>query len=201
MRLHNWAESIFGTGSKIRVLRLLVKYPEREFTEREIADEIKMSPNTVNLALKELRNTNILVYRKIGRAQAYKCNTKSALYVSAKKLFESELEIKNHLIETIKKYLNKSISCIMFGSFVKGTESYSSDLDLLVITDKKDIMEPRVEKLRTEISEKFGTALSPLILTTKELLAQWNKEYIKRIVKEGILICGKKLEEIYGKRA
>ncbi|MEW6070421.1 MAG: nucleotidyltransferase domain-containing protein [Candidatus Thermoplasmatota archaeon] len=201
MRLHNWVESILNTESKIRVLRLLIKYPEREFTEREIADEIKMSPNTVNLALKHLRNTNILVYRKIGKAQGYKSNTKSVLYAPVKALFKNESDVEKRLTETIKKYLSKSLSCIIFGSFAKGIESFTSDLDLLVIADKKDVIEPSVEKLRAEISEKFGTALSPIVLTAKDLRTQRDKEYIKRIVKEGILICGKRLEEIYGKRA
>ena len=87
MKIHCILDDVLGSKSKIRILRLLFKYPEREFTEREIAEIINMSPNTVNLALHECRKTNIFIYKRIGKTHSYKCNSDSVLFSLFKDLF------------------------------------------------------------------------------------------------------------------
>ena len=88
MKLHNLLDDMLDSKSKVRILRLLFRFPEREFTEREIARMIKMSPNTVNLALNNLRKTNVFVYKRLGRTHSYRCDADSVLFPLFKMLFE-----------------------------------------------------------------------------------------------------------------
>ena len=85
----------------------MFKYPKREFTEREIANMINMSPNTVNLALKSLRTTNIFLYKQIGNTHIYKCNQNSILFNYFKNVFEGEKQIREALFKLLRKILNK----------------------------------------------------------------------------------------------
>jgi len=164
-----------------------------------MAEFIKMSPNTVNLALREIRKTNVFSFRKIGKAHAYKLNKNSALYKPLKEVFEGEKRIEKAMLDKIRTTLKNSLSCVLFGSFARGEERFDSDLDLLIIAKDKESMEKSIEILQLELSESFNTALSPVVLTPNELKKKWNKGFLKEVIKEGVLISGKSPEELYGK--
>jgi predicted nucleotidyltransferase len=199
MRIHNWLEDLLDNTSYIRIIRLLFQYQGKEFTEREIAEHIRMSPNTVNLALRDIRKTNIFSFRKVGRAHAYSLNKDSALYKPLKELIESEERILKDMFDRIGRILKNSLSCVVFGSFARGDESFDSDLDLLIIVEDKESISESLDELRFVLSELYDTALSAFVLTPKELRKKWNKGFLKEVIREGILISGKELEELHGK--
>ena len=193
MKMHNILDVILASKSKIRILRLMFKFPKREFTEREIANMINMSPNTVNLALKSLRTTNILLYKHIGNTHIYKCNQDSILFNLIKNLFEGEKQIREALFKLLKERFSDVQSCIVFGSFAMELESFESDLDILIVSRNKEYTQDVLEKVSEEILESFGTVISPIIMTPKELKMNKNKPYIKKALSNGILITGKEL--------
>ena len=137
MKITHFIDDLFGSKSKIRILRIMFKYPNREFTEREIAKMINMSPNTVNLTLAELRRTNIFKYKRLGKTHSYQCNPDSILFIIIKDLFEKEHDVKESLFELLKKKFTFVRSCIIFGSYAVGQEEFDSDLDLLIISEDK----------------------------------------------------------------
>ena len=97
MKLNNIMDDILDSKAKIRVLRTLFKHPDREFSEREVAKIINMSPNTVNLTLKNLRRTNIFIYKRIGKTHSYKCNRDSILFNILIDFFKKEVQIQKNL--------------------------------------------------------------------------------------------------------
>jgi predicted nucleotidyltransferase len=200
MKLHHLLDEIFGSKSKVRILRLLFRYPEREFTEREIARQIGMSQNTVNKALGDLMKTNAMSYRKIGRANAYIVNKNSVLFPFLKSIFENEKKVREDLIQMLKRDTAPFLSCTLFGSFAKEEEEYGSDLDLLVIVKDKDVASTQLERLESELLKYFNIPLSIILLTPKELIKKWNAPFMKEARRNGMNIGGKSLEKVYGKR-
>ena len=198
MKLHHFLDDILGSKSKIRILRLIFEYPQREFTEREIAKHIGMSQNTVNLALTDLRKTNIMSYRKIGRANVYTLNKNSALIPYISQLFQNERKIRKDMIQRIKKATNTYISCILFGSFADNTENYESDLDLLIIVREKRKVKADLGRLEGEFLRLYSISLEIVLLTPRELINKWNLPYMRQIRTKNVVISGKTLEELYG---
>jgi predicted nucleotidyltransferase len=199
MKLHHLADDLFGSKSKVRILRLLTRFPEREFTEREIAASIGMSHNTANIALKDLRETNGLTYRRIGRANVYVMNKDSVLFPFLQGLFEDEREIRVEVMEQIKTATKSSLSTIIFGSFADDTESHDSDLDLLVITKDKKKVRTTLDELEHILLKRYDIPLSVVLLTPRELVNKWNAPYMKQARRIHVLINGKPLGEVYGK--
>lgn len=191
--MHNILDDILDSKSKIRILRLMFKYPKREFTEREIANMINMSPNTVNLALKSLRITNIFLYKQIGNTHIYKSDQNSILFNLIKNLFEGEKQIREALFKLLKEKLPNVQSCIVFGSFAMELENFESDLDILIVSKNKEKTQDDLDKVSEEILESFGTVISSIMLTPKEFKMNKNKPYIIQALSDGILITGKKL--------
>jgi len=69
---------------------------------------------------------------------------------------------RNEIIEMIRVSLqNLNVSkVILFGSWAKGTNSESSDIDLLVVTNDNFIFDSFARKMETKV--KYSAALDPL---------------------------------------
>lgn len=190
MKLHNLLDDMLDSKSKTRILRLLFGFPGREFTEREIADMIGMSPNTVNLALRDLRKTNVFVYKRIGRSHSYQCDRDSVLFPLFTELFARERLAKDELMGLLKKKLKDIGTCILFGSFARGEEEFDSDLDLLIIADDKAQAKSITNDLEEELSRRFSITLTPLIFSRKEFASKRKENFIREALSEGKTIVG-----------
>ncbi|UCH88724.1 MAG: nucleotidyltransferase domain-containing protein [Thermoplasmata archaeon] len=194
MKINNILDSTLDSKAKIRILRTLFKHPDREFTEREIANIINMSPNTVNLALKNLRKTNVFTYKRIGGTHSYKCNKDSVLFNLFSDIFKKESQIRKTLFETLKKDFESIGSCVIYGSYAKGEEEFDSDLDIMVIAKNKKKAEEKANKAADLILKRYSIVLSPIILTPKEFKLKSKKPFIKEALEHGIVISGKELD-------
>ncbi|MDO9536935.1 MAG: nucleotidyltransferase domain-containing protein [Thermoplasmata archaeon] len=188
MKLHNPLDGIMDSKSKVRILRLLFRFPGRDFTEREIASMINMSPNTVNLALNDLRRTNVFIYKRIGRTHAYHCNQGSALFPLFTALFEREGKIWLELLDYLRMGLAGVGTSILFGSFARSEESYDSDLDILIIAKNKKLAESRLSEVSERVLSEFSVTIAPMIMTRSEFEIKKRKGFIKQALSEGIII-------------
>ena len=197
MNMNTPIDDILGSKSKVRILRLLFLHPAREYTEREIAKHIGMSPNTVNLTLSDLRDHHVLRYKRIGKTHAYSTDKNSAIFPILRRSFKEERGLRNDLIKTIKNHSTKAISVILFGSYARGEDTSESDLDLLIITDNKKDAGREITELGDELTTKFGIHLSPIIITPKTLKKKWNAAFMKDVRQYGVLIYGNGLGELH----
>ena len=190
MKLHNILNDMLDSKSKVRILRLLFRFPEREFTEREAARMIEMSPNTVNLALNDLRKTNVFIYKRIGRTHSYRCNTDSALFPLFKELFGQERQMRDELLGLLKEELKDIGTCILFGSFARYEEEFDSDLDLLIVTDNKEKVQKNIEHLAEKLLRQYSITLMPMVLSSREFAEKRQKGFVKEAISEGNIIVG-----------
>ena len=200
MKLYHLLDDLFSSKSKVRILRVLFRYQEREFTEREIARQIDMSQNTVNKALGDLKKTNAMTYRKIGRANAYIVNKNSVLFPFLNQIFQEERRIREDLMKRLKDTTSTFLSCTLFGSFAKEDETDGSDLDLLVVVGNKKVAKVKLEEFESDLLRCYNISLSPILLTLSEFRKKWNAPFMKEAKRDGVRISGKSLEELYGER-
>jgi predicted nucleotidyltransferase len=180
---------MMDSRSKVRILRLLFRFPGRDFTEREIAGMIDMSPNTVNLALNDLRRTNVFIYRRIGRTHAYRCNRESALFPLFEEIFRREMEVRRRMLDFLKMNLSGIGTCILYGSFARSEEQYDSDLDLLVITQNRAEAESRMGEVSERLLSEFSVTVVPIIMSRSEFGKKRGMKFIGEAVSGGIVIA------------
>ena len=60
----------------LRILRVLIRNPKKEFYQREISKLAKVSLGATNYTIKELSSFSIVKERKVGRMCFYKINNK-----------------------------------------------------------------------------------------------------------------------------
>src|SRR3989442_7511810 len=114
-------EHILGSSSHLRVAKLLVDFPEKEFTGREIARLVAMSHSSALEALRVLTDHGLATERVLGRAHVFRVNRDYFLYSTLANLFRSERDQRRKITEIMRAFLaTSSISVTLFGSRARG---------------------------------------------------------------------------------
>lgn len=155
---------------------------------RKIAKELKKNHMTIKRILDYLIKENVFDVRKEGKNNIYsiKKNLESQNFVFMAEIYKfNKLIKKHHEIKADLKVLKKLPAdlILIFGSYAKGTEEKSSDIDIYIETKKKGVKK-EAEKINSKFSIKIG---------------QYNKEnlLIKEIEKNHTIVKG--IERFYEK--
>ncbi|MCL4510266.1 MAG: nucleotidyltransferase domain-containing protein [Bacteroidetes bacterium] len=202
MVIHRVFDEVFRSWSHVAVLRTLVDTTTGR-TGNEVARISGMQPRSALRALSALEELGIVHRQRGGRDHIFTLNRDHILVRNAVSvLYQSEKQFEEETIAFLSNLLkNKVTSALIFGSTARQEETLFSDLDICCIT--KD--ERQKEAVRSLINEKsprlhreFGVRVSPIFFTVSEARAKRHTPLLKRIVKEGKLLTGDKLEKLIG---
>lgn len=178
-------ENLFRSKAMILILKLLLLNSSNEFHANDIARKSGLAPSTIAKEMPSIYNMGLVQRRTQGNLVFYKINNKSVIFNELKRIF-----IKFEMLdEVIARDLPKEPIkyALIYGSFAKGTESQSSDIDLLVIGDVSD------DALLRSISKTertLGREVNYLLWTEEEFLDKVDKKIplIKEISKTPIMM-------------
>jgi len=196
MQFHNLIEALLGSKVKVKVLRTLWRYREKEFTIRELAKFLGISHMGIQKVLDELEKTNTIAVRTLGRSHAFKLNANSYAASIVERTFELERQALSELKDTIKRKMDSPLvtSAALYGSIVERKETPRSDIDLLIVTNHKEKVENIVAQLQKDVSDRFGNSISAYYVSEEDLQERQNESPIKQAIRNHVLICGKPLE-------
>ncbi len=191
MKFHNVLEEVLGTGERVKVLRVLVKYP-KEFTSRELSSYCGVSVRGVIDILTLFERHGFVNSRRIGKSIVWKINKNSYLVKSLiLPIFEAEADIVDSLKQKISAIVEGSPvkKAVIYGSIARGEERPDSDIDLLLVVEKRGKwLEELQNKLRSEVLGLFGNVLSMLVCTAGEYKKMGAG--LKKEIEEGIVAFG-----------
>lgn len=127
----------------LRILGLFRSNYKISLYLREIARAVQVDAKAVKLHLNRLEKANIITSIQKGKNREYSLNLRNYLTLQYMILSEalmtveylsSNFEVKKLVSETTES-LGKTV--ILFGSFAKGNMTRESDIDILVISEKK----------------------------------------------------------------
>ncbi len=157
---------------------LCIKAGEK-LSQREVAKILKVSPTAVSNSMKKLKDSNLIKIEK----------TKTINFVSFNRDEPKAIELKraenlkNIYLSGLSDYLEKELAgatVILFGSYSKGEDTNTSDIDIAVIERKDKIL-----KL-----EKYEKILNRAI--NINFYDSWKKihENLKNNILNGIILHG-----------
>jgi predicted nucleotidyltransferase len=129
----------------LELLAFLARRPLAKMYGREIAKSIKMSVGGTNQILRSLANAKMLNVEKRGRMLFYSVNMENP-EVKQFKIFINVSEL-NPLIDKIKMHSDR---IILYGSCADGTDTEKSDVDLFILTEKKDTVNAEIRRFKTD---------------------------------------------------
>lgn len=202
MRVHDPLDKILNNEIKVKILRFLCK-TEAEWSGRQIAKEIEVSPAACHKSLRELNSERVLLLRSIGKSYLYSLNKENFVISDLlKPLYGKERKIPEEIYEAISSLVIKDIvSIAVFGSVKRKKERPTSDIDLLIVVknpENRKAVEKDFEKVNEKIMDKFGNTVSTYIQTVEEFKSKYKKKVplIKNILKSHNLLFGRSLEEL-----
>ena len=131
-----------------KVLDYFIDHPKEKVHLRYISRKLDISPSTAKIALEILKKKELIDEKKIANLRIFYANIESIRFKEIKKLIN--LESIKPIIKNIKNKTN-IISLVLFGSYAKGTNTEKSDIDLLLITNKKIHIETRLHKAEVNL--------------------------------------------------
>ena len=117
---------------------------------RELARRLKISPQTANHYLKFYEKGNVLRKRKQGNLLLYSLNN-NCLTKQLKIFYITDV-----LFEFSKRFVKENnITClVLYGSHAFGTYDESSDIDLLIISQQKNLKLDEIKDLERKIGKE-----------------------------------------------
>lgn len=184
-------ENILGSKVNIRIMRLLLSYPNKDFLISEIEKYTGAKGGNLYRALRKLKTYGII----IKNSNLYRVNFSHQLIQSLNSIFEKEkkyfqnidqkeLNIISDLTNELLKHYTDIEDIILFGSVSRGMYSDKSDLDLMVIKQKTS---NRIELDVAKIRKKYARKIQLFFHTPKEF-NESKEPLIKEVKREGISI-------------
>ena len=178
-------ESLFRSRAQILILKLLFLNSSAELHANDIARKTGLAPSTVAKEAPVIQNIGLILRRTQGNLVFYKINKQSVIFNELKRIF-LKFEM---LDEIISRDLPKEEIkyALIYGSFAKGTESPSSDIDLLVIGD---VNENALLRSIFKTERTLGREVNYLLWTEGEFLDRVEKKIplIREISKTPVMM-------------
>ena len=111
---------------------------------------------------------------------------------------KEETIILDYLKKEINKIINKNIiSIILYGSFASGKAKLTSDIDVMIISQKTNLLNKKLNKLKQDfLKNDLLLRIDILNLAEFKKLYKQKEPLIRSIIKNHKIICGKKISEI-----
>ena len=169
-------EHLFGSKTRVKLLKTLYRTPERPFFVRELSREIDVQINAVRRELELLKELGIIIEKEdmqptdmeqAGAAlrKYYQLNPESILYSELHALLLKETVIEQkQFIEELTHGVGKVDLVILTGSF---TDDRRVETDLLIVGEVKLRM---IAKLVDKYEKELGFPIRYTIMGTQEFL-------------------------------
>ncbi len=178
-------ENLFRSRAQVLILKLLFLNSSNEFHANDMARKTGLAPSTITKEMPVIQNIGLVLRRTQGNLVFYKINNQSVIYSELKRIF-LKFEM---LDEIISRDLPKEKIkyALIYGSFAKGTESQSSDIDLLIIGD---VNENTLLRSISKTERTIGREINYLLWKEEEFLERVGKKIplIREISKTPIMM-------------
>ena len=181
-------EEMFEKYKDWNLLRIFLNNPDHSFYTKEISRNTGIGSGTVNVFLKNIHKDNILKKEIVGNVHLYSLNNESEIVKQMKTLNTIINNKKNKLTEEFLKNDDTIISIILYGSHANGEYGSKSDIDLLILVNKKKQFTNAIQNLENKIKK----IISPQILTISDWqkIKEKDKIFHESVIRNHIVLYG-----------
>jgi predicted transcriptional regulator len=167
-------EQLFGSRTRVKLLRLFLNHPDKSYYVRELTRELKSQINAIRRELQNLESLGIIIIKKTKEIKKkgkrskqkqkkyYTVNQDFILYSELKALLlKAQLLIEENLVKRIKE-LGRVYYLVLTGTFV-GLKDGTTDILIVGKLDKK-----RLRKLVKKFEKELGREINYTVLGVRE---------------------------------
>ena len=184
------ADALFTTTQQ-RVLALLFGQPSRSFFASELIELTGSGSGAVQRELKRLTSSGLLTLKSIGKQKHYQANPDCPVFEELCALVRKTVAMVEPIRQALAPLTKKIKRALIYGSVVKGTDTASSDIDLLVVAD--DLTLEALYTALAPVEASLDRKVSPTLYTGKEYddrLAAGNPFLTRVLAGEHLVLMG-----------
>ena len=175
---YSLADALFTTTQQ-KLFALLFGQPDRSFYLTELVKLAKVGTGGVQRELSRLELTGLVTATAIGNQKHYQANPESPLYVELTGIVKKTVGLKQPLLNALEPLKKKIDLAFVYGSVAKATDTSSSDIDLMIVSDELALEELFIALAAVE--SQLGRQVNPTLYGS----AEYSK---KRKAKTGFLV-------------
>ena len=130
--VHKGYLKLYGETAKNKIVEVLFKYPEKEFSLSDLAKEAGVAKANIGGILEEFREAGLINIEKLSKIWRIKSNQTNWLYVRSKIVYNLNFVYKSGLVEFLADFFKNPKAIVLFGSFRKGEDLSNSDIDIAI---------------------------------------------------------------------
>ena len=137
-RSKSLADALF-TSTQQRVLGALFGQPDRSFFVTQIMELAKSGRGAVQRELERLWKGGLVTVHKVATQKHYQANAASPLFDELCGIIQKTVGLAGPIREALESLPEKPRLALIYGSVAKRTDTSSSDIDILVVSDDAEL--------------------------------------------------------------
>ena len=179
----NLADALF-TATQQRVLGCLFGEPGRTFSISELIQTTGAGSGAVQREVARLSGSGLLLMEQMGNQKRYRANPEAPIHDELAAIVRKTFGLAAPLREALAPLADRLHVAFVYGSVAKGSDTASSDIDLMLVSD--DLTYPEVMTALHPVIERLGREINPTLYTPADLrkrIAAGNS-FITRVLAE-----------------
>ena len=133
--VHKRYLKFYEETARNKVVEVLFKYPEKEFSLSDLAKEAGVAKANIGKILDEFQEAGLISIEKLSKIWRIRANQTDWFYIRSKIVYNLSFVYRSGLAEFLVDYFKNPKAVILFGSFRKGEDMSNSDIDIAVESD------------------------------------------------------------------
>jgi predicted nucleotidyltransferase len=177
------ADALFS-GTRQRVLGLLFGQPSRSFYATELIGLARSGSGAVQRELAGLLQSGLITVKAIGNQKHYQANPESPIFAELCGIVQKTVGLAEPLKAALAPLALQIIAAFVYGSVAKRTDTASSDIDLLLLSDELSYGD--AFGALEAASSALGRTVNPTILTRKEFAKRMKakESFLTRVLEQ-----------------
>lgn len=187
----NLSDALFS-GTKQRVLGILYGQPDRSFYANEIISLAASGSGAVQRELVTLASSGLVTVTSVGNQKHYQANSESPIFTELCSIIQKTVGLADPLRKALQPMSSQITAAFVYGSVAKKTDTASSDIDLMLISN--EISYGELFSALEDMSMALGRSINPTILSQEEFDRRIAKQesFLTRVMEQPkIWIIGK----------
>ena len=161
---------VLFTPVQQRVLGLLFGQPDRRFQSGELIRLAASGTGAAHRLLTRLADSGLVTVARVGNQKHYQANRASPVFSELRGLIVKTSGLLVPLGAALARLRHRITAAFVYGSVAKGIDRATSDIDLMVISDKLDYED--VFSALQSAEAALGRKVNPNVMT----LAEWRRK-------------------------
>jgi predicted nucleotidyltransferase len=159
------ADALFTTTQQ-RVLALLFGQPGRSFYASELIEQTGSGSGAVQRELKQLSSSGLVTVKRIGNQKHYQANPDSPVFEELRGLVIKTVALAEPIRAALAPLADRIDLALVYGSVAKGTDTATSDVDILIVADGVTLED--IYSALAPVEAVLDRRISPTLYTPQE---------------------------------